>query len=241
MAALLGAVTLMGAAQAAGVPNQGTWETTLKPRDLDGILANGPEAFYDTDLNITWLRAGNTYGAISGDEARAWAKQTFFGLKGWRLPNAVDKGGNGCDWSNKGGTDCGYNPDSSVATGSEMAHLFFQSLGNKSYYIPGTTTVQTGYGLTNTGNFQTLWQPGVYWAFQKDFPDMDVAWIFDTEYGMQQFKGFGKNDPLLYALAVRDGDVTEAVPVPEPQTYALMLAGLGLMGFAARRRSSNKQ
>lgn len=29
-----------------------------------------------------------------------------------------------------------------------------------------------------------------------------------------------------------------AAPVPEPETYALMLAGLGLVGFAARRRST---
>ena len=29
-----------------------------------------------------------------------------------------------------------------------------------------------------------------------------------------------------------------AAPVPEPQTYALMLAGLGLVGFAARRRKA---
>ena len=26
-------------------------------------------------------------------------------------------------------------------------------------------------------------------------------------------------------------------PIPEPQTYAMMLAGLGLMGFIVRRRS----
>jgi hypothetical protein len=30
-----------------------------------------------------------------------------------------------------------------------------------------------------------------------------------------------------------------AAPVPEPETYALMLAGLGMVGFAARRRNIN--
>jgi hypothetical protein len=30
-----------------------------------------------------------------------------------------------------------------------------------------------------------------------------------------------------------------AMPVPEPETYALMLAGLGLVGFAVRRRNIN--
>lgn len=28
-------------------------------------------------------------------------------------------------------------------------------------------------------------------------------------------------------------------PVPEPETYAMMLAGLGLLGFSARRRNNN--
>ncbi len=30
-----------------------------------------------------------------------------------------------------------------------------------------------------------------------------------------------------------------AIPVPEPETYALMLVGLGLVGFAARRRTAS--
>jgi hypothetical protein len=35
------------------------------------------------------------------------------------------------------------------------------------------------------------------------------------------------------------GQFTEVTPVPEPETYALMLAGLGLVGWAARRRTRN--
>ena len=34
------------------------------------------------------------------------------------------------------------------------------------------------------------------------------------------------------------GFAMQLAPVPEPQTYAMLLAGLGLVGFAARRRSA---
>jgi hypothetical protein len=33
---------------------------------------------------------------------------------------------------------------------------------------------------------------------------------------------------------------TQITPVPEPETYGLMLAGLGLLGVAARRKAANK-
>lgn len=34
------------------------------------------------------------------------------------------------------------------------------------------------------------------------------------------------------------GLVAQTAPIPEPETYALMLAGLGIVGFIARRRRS---
>ena len=34
--------------------------------------------------------------------------------------------------------------------------------------------------------------------------------------------------------------LTALSPVPEPETYAMMLAGLGMVGFAARRRKQNQ-
>ena len=36
-------------------------------------------------------------------------------------------------------------------------------------------------------------------------------------------------------------DVAVFAPVPEPETYAMMLAGLGLMGFVARRRKQEQE
>ena len=42
---------------------------------------------------------------------------------------------------------------------------------------------------------------------------------------------------LIGATATSLRDITVAAPIPEPETYALMLAGLAAVGFAARRRS----
>ena len=35
--------------------------------------------------------------------------------------------------------------------------------------------------------------------------------------------------------------LTQVPTIPEPETYAMLLAGLGLMGFIAKRRNSNQQ
>lgn len=53
--------------------------------------------------------------------------------------------------------------------------------------------------------------------------------------------GDGSVDWLLNLSGLQAGDTfTITAAVPEPETYAMLLAGLGLMGFAARRRKQKQ-
>jgi len=46
----------------------------------------------------------------------------------------------------------------------------------------------------------------------------------------------GEQVPIFSNLTLFARDIT--TPVPEPETYAMLLAGLGAMGFMARRRKA---
>jgi hypothetical protein len=222
-------------AQAAGVSGQGTWETTLKGRDINrnAVAADAASAvyLYDTTLGITWLRNANANGRMTWTNANTWAANLSTGagantIDGWRLPTMTDTGSPGCKFSH-GGTDCGYNPATST---SEMASLFYDTLGNKSYR--NTSGVpQAGWGLTNTGSFQNM-RSEEYWLGTEYAPNSKGAWFFYFDYGYQNIWVKGSQ---YYALAVRPGDVLVSA-VPESETYAMLLAGLGLLGAVTRRR-----
>ena len=187
-----------GAFGAAAMLLAGAAQAALQDRDLNGDLVT--DAFYDTDLKITWLRDANVNGQMDWNTAVSWADGfSFGGYNDWRLPTS---------------DTC----DGSFCASSEMGHLWYTELGNSA---PGP--------MTNTGNFQSL-QSGLYWSGRDGFPGSNSAYGFHTSNGFQTQVGWATPG---HGMAVRPGDVAA---IPEPETYALMLAGLAGLALARRQR-----
>ncbi len=76
-------------------------------------------------------------------------------------------------------------------------------------------------------------QSDYYWSGTEYSLNTFNAWYFGTAVGYQNvISKFNFN--VLYAVAVRPGDVASAVP--EPRSYALLLFGLTAVAVAVRRR-----
>lgn len=229
---LLTGLTLSGAAQAA-------------------LIDRGGGLIYDDVLNITWLQDAN-YAKTSGydadgrmiwADANTWAANLTFhdsvrnvDYTDWRLAANTPVGS---EWNYSytidGSSDLSYNITSPH---SELSYMYHVNLGLKSKFSPsgvfqadygvfgnGTTGGQADIGLIRNLQSSTYWSGTAYAAD----PSV-VAWAFGTTIGFQ-LDSMQIN--AQYVWAVRPGDVAA---VPEAETYVMLLAGLGLVGVAVRRR-----
>ena len=161
---------------------------------------------YDSVLDITWYNPN--VGPMNWYDAMKWAEDLVIGdATDWRLPTALNADGSA--------PSSGYNQ-----IGSELGHLYYESLGN------------TAYGpLTNTGPFTNL-QPVNYWTNTESAKFAGNAWAFSFSTGLQGFAD--KNLVTNYsALAVHSGNIG-ATQIPEPGV--IFLFALSLVGFAIIRK-----
>lgn len=184
------------------------------------LISRGTDLVYDNVLNITWTRNANLAGSsnLNFAQANAWAANLVFaGFDDWRLPtiNATTP--------TTTPTRCDLvTAAACAASGNELGYMFYQNLagllGNNK---TGTQTAVGGEVLTG---IQPVYRSGTEVA-------PGFAWVFGFDNGVQNIN---VENFQLSAWAVRSGDVRAAVP--EPQTVALLLAGLGLLGWRTKRR-----
>ncbi|MET0265730.1 MAG: FxDxF family PEP-CTERM protein [Duganella sp.] len=101
------------------------------------------------------------------------------------------------------------------------------------YYVTGDQTVSydaVTHELKMTGTLYDHIHDTIYRV--GDSATVDLA----ARFGSQMYLGFTGATGVSYA----DQRITSlaVTAVPEPETYAMLLAGLGMMGFVARRRSA---
>jgi hypothetical protein len=216
------------------------------------LIDRGGGLIYDDVLNVTWLQDANyantsgyaaaTGGAMDWYTATQWAAGlTIYDsvrmqtLSDWRLPTVHPKD----NTLNDGyvGYDGGYNV---ITANSEMASLFYDSLGNKAIlttsgdYDPNWNSTAHAGPFINLQTGDAAWT--IYWSGTTQAVYNLGAWDFNFSNGYQA-NGSSKF-VSSFALLIHDGDVGAVTAVPEPATYVMVLAGLGMIGAVARRRKT---
>jgi len=131
---------------------------------------------------------------------------------------------------------------------------FFSATG---YNYTPTTAITGGTGGLDMSGWMVNWNGGdidmgAGGAWQPTnalaagmatttFTNSTANFVWDGNYGSTYTLDYTATVPsggfkgVQYSLHLT-GVVTQAAPVPEASTYGMMLAGLGLVGFAVRRR-----
>jgi hypothetical protein len=95
----------------------------------------------------------------------------------------------------------------------------------------GATLGATGWAEFTTYEFRFVFQPNSLMVFVDNQLELSINGSFSD--GRLAFYNFSQAD-VTYSAFTRD----PAPPIPEPETWALTLAGLALVGAAARRRKA---
>ncbi len=178
-------------------------------------------------------------GGLNNQLIPSWYDATLGGTFAVTFRNATTSTCYGGTWSPQdcvvvGGVYAGW-PKLANNPGNAYALIFVPD----NVSTTGTTSLNWNEA-TGTGDL------GVAYTAYADFvPTVHPGGQYDFGGGMMGAVGMTGTSKLVYGAYGTMGGVplseTITAAVPEPETYAMMMAGLGLVGFMSRRRKSAAQ
>lgn len=175
-----------------------------------------------TDFNSGLMPAGYAGGSVvTGNSVRHWASppgdKSHYLAVGPESPAVISLGSLASYFGYYGGSPDSYN-SVQFWHGSDLIEIY-----------TGTQLASFAHVAPN-GN----WSAGAYWNFTATNSSewFDTVKMISTRPAFETDNHavlFAVQEPPLHTFSVLS-------PVLEPKTYAMMLVGLGLMGFMAHRR-----
>ncbi|MCE2448021.1 MAG: DUF1566 domain-containing protein [Candidatus Latescibacteria bacterium] len=242
---ILTAMLCTGLSTAISMPSA---EADLLGRDLDGINRS-VEAYYDTDLDVTWLKDANlaksnnfgvsginaSNGGMNWETAHEWVDamnaSSYLGVSSWRLPNdlPINTVEYDLNFGVEGLTDGGYantGPgggwvDADGNAASELGHLFYVTLGNLKNCEPGDAPAPDGGTRFGCVNLEDL--PGAGLVHTGPFMNFDPAfyWAAQEDPRDDGARGRGFNFRNGFRLAL-------GKEIPRNRAWALVDGDVGV-------------
>lgn len=139
---------------------------------------------------------------------------------------------------------------------SSGTHKIVDVAGNQFMQFGGGDSAYTSFGVTTGGDYMLnfdyngsgFWalynqdlssyvSPGPLVQFNGTGTDMTLLTLSGNTSYKLFFGSVGAGLPgLVTGMELDNVSITAVTPVPEPESYAMLVAGLGVLGFMSRRR-----
>ncbi|MBS0298701.1 MAG: PEP-CTERM sorting domain-containing protein [Proteobacteria bacterium] len=221
----------------------GKIEVAHSPAIFTGDVVNNGQ-FKSTHTTVTFAGTYTENGAYISDPSINNFAHLIIGTNGYVV------GGTGDEWHI---TDSFENHSlQNTLWNTTSADLFFDGSGMKNLYVAGADYGLSPLGFANNFAFESLnLAPGVelnildgnatpgaamYVQLLNLSGGVSQLSSIHSDYNIYYNPALAGNAYLLGSTYTLDGGGVLAPAIPEPKFYAMLLAGLGVLGFAARRR-----
>ncbi|SDW84202.1 PEP-CTERM sorting domain-containing protein [Nitrosomonas oligotropha] len=226
----------------------GKIEIANSPAIFTGDVVNNGQ-FKTTHTTVTFSGTYTENGSYISDPSINNFTNLIIGTSGYLV------GGTGDEWHITGSFE--NHSLQNTLWNTANAGLFFDGGGLKSLYLAGIDEGASPFGFTNNFAFGSLFlaqgaelnildgnaTPGAAMYVEQLNLAGGVSQLssIHSDYNIYYNPALAGNAYLLGKTYALDGGGLLMAAVPEPETYAMLLAGLSVLGFAIRRREQNRK